>query len=92
MNETVRHSGNVVWLDDISAARALLGLSLHISGQAAPERRPSLSDSDVDMETQTQVNKLGPKEPAAAPADDSECLSEVRCQYQFFRLVTVLSR
>lgn len=66
-----------MWLDEVSAARALLGLSVHISGQTGParavHRRGSAeSGSDVDMDQ--------PSIPAGndtTPVEDTDNLSEV---------------
>lgn len=52
--------GNVVWLDDISAARALLGLSVQITDlQPVPSQHHSDSDSDVEMTQSSKGNSIG---------------------------------
>uniref|UniRef100_A0A1B6MDI3 Nuclear cap-binding protein subunit 3 n=1 Tax=Graphocephala atropunctata TaxID=36148 RepID=A0A1B6MDI3_9HEMI len=68
------NSCNVVWLDEVSAARALLGLSVHIAGQttAADQpttRRQSLSDSDVEMEMEEDTDNLSEESDAVPLAD-----------------------
>lgn len=68
-----------MWLDEVSAARALLGLSVHISGQTAPARAASRrgsaeTDSDVDMDQPSVPAGNGNDTPAA----DNDNLSEVR--------------
>ncbi|KAG8325134.1 hypothetical protein J6590_075290 [Homalodisca vitripennis] len=62
------NSCNVVWLDEVSAARALLGLSVHISGQPAKGDQ-ALSDSDMEMETGEETDNLS-EESDAVPLED----------------------
>lgn len=48
-------SGNVVWLDNMSAARALLGVSKAI--QVETDQKSDKSDGEIDMENNTEATE-----------------------------------
>uniref|UniRef100_A0A1B6CM40 Nuclear cap-binding protein subunit 3 n=1 Tax=Clastoptera arizonana TaxID=38151 RepID=A0A1B6CM40_9HEMI len=67
------HSCNIVWLDDISAARALLGLSVQIKGlKPSFSNRNNDSDSDVDMSQPT----VGNSDNEDNLSEDSDAISQ----------------